>query len=60
MLLSAGAHVPVIPLLEVSGNAVKVPPEQIGPTALNTGVTCVLITISIVAVVAQGSVGINV
>ncbi len=31
-LLTAGDHVPVIPLFEVVGNAAKVAPEQIGPT----------------------------
>jgi len=60
VLLSAGAHVPVMPLLDVVGNAFNVPPEQIGPTALNTGVICVLITISIVVTAAHGSVGVNV
>ena len=59
-LLSAGAHVPVIPLLEVVGNAVRVPPEQIDATAVNVGVTCAVITISIVATAAHGSVGVNV
>ena len=38
----AGAHVPVMPLLEVVGNADKVAPEQIGATAVNVGVTLVL------------------
>ncbi len=31
-LLTAGDHVPVIPLFDVVGNANKVAPEQIGPT----------------------------
>ena len=35
--MSAGDHVPLIPLLDVVGNAFKVPPEQIGATALNVG-----------------------
>ena len=38
MLLSAGDHVPVIPLFEVVGNAAKVAPEHIGATAVNVGV----------------------
>jgi len=38
VLLSAGAQVPVIPLLEVVGNGFKVPPEQMGATAVNVGV----------------------
>ena len=41
----AGAHVPVMPLLEVVGNGVKVAPEQIAPTALNVGVMFELIGI---------------
>ena len=60
VLLSVGAHVPVIPLFEVVGKAVRVPPEQIDATAVNVGVTWALITISIVAIVAHGSVGVNV
>ena len=38
VLLSVGAHVPVIPLLEVVGKVVRVPPEQIDATAVNVGV----------------------
>ena len=38
VLFSAGAQVPVIPLLEVVGNADKVAPEQMGATAVNVGV----------------------
>ena len=53
VLLSAGAHVPVIPLLEVVGSGDKVAPEQIGPTALNVGVVLVLIVMVKVAVVAH-------
>ena len=36
--MSAGAQVPVIPLLEVVGNGFNVPPEQIGVTGVNVGV----------------------
>jgi hypothetical protein len=39
VLFSDGTHVPLIELLEVVGNAVKVPPEQIAGTWLNVGVT---------------------
>ena len=39
MLFNAGDHVPLIPLVEVIGKADKLPPEQIGVTALNVGVT---------------------
>ena len=37
VLLIAGAHVPVIPLVEVVGNAPITAPEQKGPTAANVG-----------------------
>jgi hypothetical protein len=53
VLSKAGAHVPVIPLLEVVGNGVKVAPEHIGATAVNVGVTLVLTVIVKVAVVAH-------
>ena len=39
VLLSAGAQVPVIPLLDVVGNGFNVAPEQIGATAEKVGVT---------------------
>ena len=50
----------MIPLFEVVGNAASVAPEQTGATAVNVGVICVLITISIVVTAAQGLVGVNV
>ena len=53
MLFNAGAHVPVIPLLEVVGSGDNVAPEQIGATALNVGVTFGLTVIVNVAVVAH-------
>ena len=61
VLSNAGAHVPVIPLLEVVGNGVSVAPEQIGATAVNVGVILELTAIVKVAVVAHwpGS-GVNV
>ena len=49
----AGAHVPVIPLLDVVGRADKVAPEHIGATAVNVGVTLVFTVIVNVAVVAH-------
>ena len=52
VLFKAGAHVPLIPLLEVVGNAVKVAPEQIGATAVKVGVTCgftVMVNVVVVA-----------
>jgi len=53
-------HVPVIPLVDVVGSVGAVLFWQRGPICVNVGVTCVPIVISIVAVVAQGSVGVNV
>ena len=53
MLFNAGDHVPVIPFNDVVGNAVNVPPEQIGATGLNVGVTLLLTVIVNVAVVAH-------
>ena len=38
VLLIAGDHVPVIPLLEVVGNAANAPPLHIGETAVKVGV----------------------
>jgi len=52
-LLSAGAQVPVIPLFDVVGNAVRVAPEQIGATAVKEGVTCGLTVMVKVVVVAH-------
>jgi hypothetical protein len=51
VLLSAGDHVPVIPLFDVVGNAVKVAPEQIAATCVNVGVMLGFTVIVIVAVV---------
>ena len=53
VLSKAGAHVPVIPLLELVGNGDKVAPEQIGATAVNVGVTFGLTVIVKVVVVAH-------
>jgi hypothetical protein len=44
VLLSAGDHEPVIPSLDVVGNAASVAPEQIGATGVNVGVTFGLTT----------------
>ena len=38
VLSSAGAQVPVIPLVDVPGSAVSTAPEQMGATAVNVGV----------------------
>ena len=39
VLFNAGDHVPVIPLLDINGKAVSLPPEHIGATAVNAGIT---------------------
>ena len=53
VLFSAGAQVPVIPLVDVVGSAVSVAPEQIGATAVNVGVIFGLTVIDNVTVVAH-------
>ena len=52
VLLIAGLHVPVIPLVDVVGST-SVAPEQIGATAANVGVTLGFTVIVNVAVVAH-------
>src|SRR4026207_1013811 len=57
----AGFHVPVIPLLDSVGNAGAVAPTQSGPIAVNTGVICAAIVISIDAGLAHSpAAGVNV
>ena len=59
--MSAGDQLPVIPLLDVVGNADSVAPEQIGATALKVGVTFGLTVIVSVVVVAHcPAAGVNV
>ena len=53
MLFSAGAQLPVIPLLEVVGSGAKVAPEHIGANTLNVGVMLGLTVMVNVAVVAH-------
>ena len=53
VLLSAGDQVPVMPSLEVVGNAASVAPEQIGATALNVGRMFGLTVMVKVAIVAH-------
>ena len=53
MLSKAGDQLPVMPLVDVVGKADKVPPEQIGATALNAGVIFGLTVIVKVVVVAH-------
>ena len=61
MLFNAGDHVPVIPLLEVVGNADKVAPEQIAATGLKVGVTFgVTVIVKVVVVAHWPAVGVNV
>ena len=53
MLIVAGLHVPVILLFDVVGSAGAVDPWHSGPTCVNVGVIELLITTSIVTVVAH-------
>ena len=53
VLFSAGDQVPVNPLVDVVGSAVKVAPEQIGATALKVGVMFGFTVMVKVAVVAH-------
>jgi len=53
VLFRAGDQVPVMPLFEVVGKAVRVAPEQIGATAVKVGVMFGLTTIVKVVVVAH-------
>jgi len=48
VLFKAGAHVPVIPLVDVVGDGDNTVPEQTAATAVNVGVIWLVITISIV------------
>jgi hypothetical protein len=61
VLSKAGAHVPVMPLLDVVGSGASMAPEHIGATAVNAGVMFGLTVIVRVAVVAHCPVvGVNV
>ena len=51
MLFNAGDQVPLIPLLEVVGNAVKVAPEHIGAIVEKIGVVFELFTVMVKVVV---------
>ena len=53
VLFSAGDQVPVMPLLDVVGNAVRVAPEQMGATAVKAGVIFGLTVMVRVVVVAH-------
>ena len=52
-MFNAGDQVPVMPLLDVVGNAVRVAPEQMGATAVNVGVIFGLTVMVKVVVVAH-------
>ena len=61
VLSSAGAHEPLIPLVEVVGKGLSTAPEQIAATGLNAGVTFGLTVIVSEAVVAHcPAAGVNV
>ena len=53
VLIVAGVHVPLIPLVEVSGNAGAMLFWQSGPIAVNSGVTSFVITMLIVSAIAH-------
>jgi hypothetical protein len=53
VLLIAGDHVPVIPLVEVVGNADKLAPEQMELTCVKVGVVFGFTVIVMVSVVAH-------
>jgi hypothetical protein len=53
LLFNAGLQVPLIPLLEVVGNALSVPPAQIGVTCVKVGVIFGFTVTVMLAVVAQ-------
>ena len=53
VLSRTGDQVPVIPLVEVVGNANKVAPEHIGATAVNVGIVLVFTVIVNIVVVAH-------
>jgi len=53
VLFKAGDQLPVMPLLDVVGNAASVVPAQIGATGLKVGVTLGLTVIVNVVVVAH-------
>ena len=52
-MFNAGDHVPVIPLVEVVGRALKLAPEHIAPTAVNVGVTFGLTVTAVTVIIEQ-------
>ena len=55
VLFKAGDHVPVIPLFDVVGSAVRASPEQIAATGLNVGSIGWLTVTSTLDVFSQSS-----
>jgi hypothetical protein len=53
VLFKAGAHVPVIPLVDVEGSGAKIAPEQMAGTAAKVGVILGLTVMVKAEVVAQ-------
>ena len=53
VLLSAGDHVPNIPLFEIVGSGASVSPVQIGATAGNVGTVLAELTVMVRVVVAE-------
>ena len=53
MLIAAGDHVPVMPLVEVVARVPGVAPAQYGPSCVKVGVTVALTTMDIVTVFAH-------
>ena len=53
VLFNAGAQVPVIPFVDVVGNAASTAPEHIGATCVNAGMMFAFTVIVIGAVVAH-------
>ena len=61
VLFNDGLQLPVMPLVDAVGNALKLPPEQIGATCVKVGVTFGFTVMVIVVVVAHNPVvGVNV
>ncbi len=61
VLFNAGDQVPVIPFVDVVGNAFNVEPVQIADTALKVGVTLGLtVMVNVVVVAHWPAVGVNV
>ena len=53
VLSSAGAHVPLIPLVDVVGNGASGSPEHIAATGLNAGTVSILTVTGNVVMVAH-------